>query len=409
MRPLNKGATGGASGASAQYSIKIADFGLSHIVQDGEFLKTSCGSPNYAAPEVIEGKFYSGEEVDVWSSGVILYALLTARLPFDDDYIPHLFQKIKKGKYKMPSYLSPACQDLIRQMLIVDPLKRITVPEIVQHPWFQQNLPAYLQPYCASAAAALVAAEEGLGLSSLAGFVTHRRSGTRAFCWSCSNVHLTHWERCPLSNSWRSCTMKTNCSSRSSWRGGLGDPNGRESASSSTPLLVAYYLLYDARGYADAPEEGVCMHSSMSFPHSMSAAPGSVHSDAWAGSAPSSSATDNSTALAVAALSTSPPLNLRCGDADAVNPLLQLTMSPQAPPRPHLRAIHITTTTTVATGRRCKRLPPALRPLGGVRGCRARLRRPLLALRKALPSGCLTGRWVSPSSPLSPVGAQVQR
>lgn len=82
--------------SSNKSSLKIGDFGLSNIMQDGEFLKTSCGSPNYAAPEVIDGKYYSGEEIDVWSSGIILYAIVTARLPFDDDYIPHLFNKIKR-------------------------------------------------------------------------------------------------------------------------------------------------------------------------------------------------------------------------------------------------------------------------------------------------------------------------
>lgn len=132
---------------SSTSALKIADFGLSNLIQDGEFLQTSCGSPNYAAPEVIDGKYYSGEEIDVWSSGVILYALLTARLPFDDDYIPHLFSKIKRGKFKMPSFLSGPCQDLIRSMLVVDPLKRITIPEIKKHPWFVADLPAYLRDF----------------------------------------------------------------------------------------------------------------------------------------------------------------------------------------------------------------------------------------------------------------------
>ncbi|KAK4743976.1 hypothetical protein SAY87_010288 [Trapa incisa] len=125
-------------------NVKIADFGLSNIMRDGHFLKTSCGSPNYAAPEVISGKLYAGPEVDVWSCGVILYALLCGTLPFDDENIPNLFKKIKCGIYTLPSHLSPGSRDLIPRMLIVDPMKRITIPEIRQHPWFQAHLPRYL-------------------------------------------------------------------------------------------------------------------------------------------------------------------------------------------------------------------------------------------------------------------------
>jgi 5'-AMP-activated protein kinase catalytic alpha subunit len=83
----------------ADNNIKIADFGLSNVMRDGEFLRTSCGSPNYAAPEVISGHLYAGPEVDVWSCGVILYALLCGSLPFDDESIPNLFKKIKSGMY----------------------------------------------------------------------------------------------------------------------------------------------------------------------------------------------------------------------------------------------------------------------------------------------------------------------
>ncbi|KAA3456063.1 SNF1-related protein kinase catalytic subunit alpha KIN10 [Gossypium australe] len=125
-------------------NVKIADFGLSNIMRDGHFLKTSCGSPNYAAPEVISGKLYAGPEVDVWSCGVILYALLCGTLPFDDENIPNLFKKIKGGIYTLPSHLSPGARDLIPRMLVVDPMKRMTIPEIRQHPWFQAHLPRYL-------------------------------------------------------------------------------------------------------------------------------------------------------------------------------------------------------------------------------------------------------------------------
>lgn len=265
------------SASAAQYSIKIADFGLSNIVQDGEFLKTSCGSPNYAAPEVIEGKYYSGEEVDVWSCGVILYALLTARLPFDDDYIPHLFQKIKKGKFKMPSYLSSPCQDLIRQLLIVDPLKRITVPEILRHPWFAQSVPPYLQRFCTAASVL----DEPVGALTTLGLVPDDR------------ILMELRSRCP--NIWGSESVedlvaRLHREDEIQQQELLAFDGSVPQA--QTPLLVAYYLLYDLHGYVD--EDYAVIASSESY----------------LGESPLS---PSATALAVAALSTSPPLNLRDG------------------------------------------------------------------------------------------------
>ncbi|XP_068662712.1 SNF1-related protein kinase catalytic subunit alpha KIN10-like isoform X2 [Aristolochia californica] len=124
--------------------VKIADFGLGNVMRDGHFLKTSCGSPNYAAPEVISGQLYAGPEVDIWSCGVILYALLCGRLPFDVDNILNLYKKIKSGIYTLPGYLSPGARDLISRILVVDPIKRITIPMIRQHLWFQEHLPRYL-------------------------------------------------------------------------------------------------------------------------------------------------------------------------------------------------------------------------------------------------------------------------
>ena len=128
----------------AEMNVKVADFGLSNVMRDGHFLKTSCGSPNYAAPEVISGQLYAGPEVDVWSIGVILYALLCGSLPFDDENIPALFKKIKAGEYTFPNHLSPIVRDLIGRMLLVDPLKRATLSEVQQHPWFVYSLPRYL-------------------------------------------------------------------------------------------------------------------------------------------------------------------------------------------------------------------------------------------------------------------------
>ncbi|KAK0615860.1 Pkinase-domain-containing protein [Bombardia bombarda] len=127
-------------------NVKIADFGLSNIMTDGNFLKTSCGSPNYAAPEVIGGKLYAGPEVDVWSCGVILYVLLVGRLPFDDEHIPSLFAKIARGSYMVPTWMSPGASSLIKKMLVVNPVQRATIDEIRQDPWFLKDLPAYLHP-----------------------------------------------------------------------------------------------------------------------------------------------------------------------------------------------------------------------------------------------------------------------
>ena len=90
------------------------------------------------------GTLYAGPEVDVWSCGVILYALLCGSLPFDDESIPSLFKKIKSGMYSLPSHLSALTRDLVPRMLVVDPMKRITIAEIKQHPWFQQSIPLYL-------------------------------------------------------------------------------------------------------------------------------------------------------------------------------------------------------------------------------------------------------------------------
>lgn len=126
--------------------IKIADFGLSNIMTDGNFLKTSCGSPNYAAPEVISGRLYAGPEVDVWSCGVVLYVMLVGRLPFDEESIPDLFYRISNAIYTIPDFVSSGARHLLQRMLVVNPLERITVDEIIKDPWFRKNLPSDLFP-----------------------------------------------------------------------------------------------------------------------------------------------------------------------------------------------------------------------------------------------------------------------
>merc|ERR1719237_455111 len=129
-------------------NVKIADFGLSNMMQDGEFLRTSCGSPNYAAPEVISGKLYAGPEVDIWSCGVVLYALLCGTLPFDDEHVTTLFRKIKSGVFPIPDYLNKSVVSLLCHMLQTDPMKRATVEDVRKHEWFllEGGCPKYLFP-----------------------------------------------------------------------------------------------------------------------------------------------------------------------------------------------------------------------------------------------------------------------
>ncbi|KNE58672.1 CAMK/CAMKL/BRSK protein kinase [Allomyces macrogynus ATCC 38327] len=118
--------------------IKVADFGMASLQQIGKQLETSCGSPHYASPEIIKGVKYDGAKSDIWSCGVILYALLAGNLPFDDDNIRRLLSKVKAGKFYMPPHISPAAQDLIQKMLVVDPDHRMTMDQIKRHPWFKQ-------------------------------------------------------------------------------------------------------------------------------------------------------------------------------------------------------------------------------------------------------------------------------
>ncbi|KAI0766949.1 Pkinase-domain-containing protein [Trametes elegans] len=122
-------------------NIKVADFGMAIWQGKGNMLQTACGSPHYAAPEVIMGQAYDGTASDIWSCGVILYALLAGRLPFDDEDLPTLLEKVKIGKFTIPSDLDPRAQDLIRRMLTKDVRKRITIPDILVHPFYTSEKP----------------------------------------------------------------------------------------------------------------------------------------------------------------------------------------------------------------------------------------------------------------------------
>ncbi|XP_050392898.1 maternal embryonic leucine zipper kinase [Patella vulgata] len=126
-------------------NLKLIDFGLCAKPKGGmeNHLFTCCGSPAYAAPELISGKQYLGAEADLWSMGVLLYALLCGYLPFDDEKIPSLYRKIQSGKYEVPDWLTPESSILIAQMLQVDPKRRISIQQLINHPWLRKgfNIP----------------------------------------------------------------------------------------------------------------------------------------------------------------------------------------------------------------------------------------------------------------------------
>lgn len=114
--------------------IKIADFGMAALEVDRKLLETSCGSPHYASPEIVAGNNYHGAPLDIWSCGIILFALLTGHLPFDDENIRKLLLKVQNGKFIMPPDLSWEAKDLISRMLQVNPNDRISVDNILKHP-----------------------------------------------------------------------------------------------------------------------------------------------------------------------------------------------------------------------------------------------------------------------------------
>ncbi|KIY68622.1 Pkinase-domain-containing protein [Cylindrobasidium torrendii FP15055 ss-10] len=120
---------------SAHGNIKIIDFGLSNLYDPVGHLSTFCGSLYFAAPELLNAKVYTGPEVDVWSFGVVLYVLVCGKVPFDDQSMPALHAKIKRGLVEYPVWLSAECRSLLSRMLVTNPAARATLPEVLSHPW----------------------------------------------------------------------------------------------------------------------------------------------------------------------------------------------------------------------------------------------------------------------------------
>ncbi|KAH9261219.1 hypothetical protein BASA81_000923 [Batrachochytrium salamandrivorans] len=136
----------------AEENLKISDFGLSSLYEQaaGEtdrrtLLHTTCGTPNYVAPEVLADKGYDGAMADTWSIGVILFVFLAGFLPFDEATMSALFKKIQKAEFTYPSWFTDEVKDLIGKILVVDPKQRWNMDQIRQHSWWKKDGPYALE------------------------------------------------------------------------------------------------------------------------------------------------------------------------------------------------------------------------------------------------------------------------
>ncbi|CCG83543.1 putative Serine/threonine protein kinase Kin1 [Taphrina deformans PYCC 5710] len=127
--------------------IKIIDFGLSNLYSPKSNLSTFCGSLYFAAPELLNAKPYTGPEVDVWSFGIVLYVLVCGKVPFDDQNMPALHAKIKRGIVEYPNWLSAECKHLISRMLVVNSTQRATMSEVINHPWMLKGYDSPMDSY----------------------------------------------------------------------------------------------------------------------------------------------------------------------------------------------------------------------------------------------------------------------
>ncbi|BGO96863.1 Serine/threonine-protein kinase [Rhodotorula toruloides] len=128
-------------------NIKIIDFGLSNLYSPVSHLSTFCGSLYFAAPELLNAKPYTGPEVDVWSFGIVLYVLVCGKVPFDDQSMPALHAKIKRGQVEYPTWLSSECKHLLSRMLVTVPAQRATLTEVLNHPWILKGFTSPPDPH----------------------------------------------------------------------------------------------------------------------------------------------------------------------------------------------------------------------------------------------------------------------
>lgn len=127
--------------------VKICDFGVSRIMTCGKKVFEKCGTPAYIAPEVISDVGYEGFYSDLWSLGILLYSMVSGTVPFKATCMKDLHKLILSGVYNVPQYLSPACVNIIENLLLLVPTDRLGIPELLQHPWVKKDPERPMSPF----------------------------------------------------------------------------------------------------------------------------------------------------------------------------------------------------------------------------------------------------------------------
>lgn len=189
----------------AEANVKLADFGFAAVVEEGELLTRSCGSPKYFAPELLRREvLYQGEPVDIWAAGVVLYACLSGSLPFEGASHEELFARIRSGAYEDLLLVSTRASELLSRMLTADPSSRATVNKIVAHRWFQRDLPCDLRRSlrAKSANVAPLAAMTSRGFEVLGGISSGVRSRPARALASVSRALLRRCAKSMYGDAW---------------------------------------------------------------------------------------------------------------------------------------------------------------------------------------------------------------
>ncbi|KAI5954873.1 KIN2 [Candida theae] len=227
--------------------VKIIDFGLSNLYSPKSLLKTYCGSLYFAAPELLSAKPYIGPEVDIWSFGVVLYVLVCGKVPFDDQSVSVLHEKIKKGSVEYPNFLSKECINLLSRMLVVDPNRRASLYEICSHPWMNKGYDHKVSNYLPRREPLRLPLDPDV-IKQIAAFDL----GSAQSVAEELTTLLTSVEYQMSSENWYNITRQGKEYASASNSNILPDPTG-----GFHPLISIYYLVLEMRKRKRAKEEAI--------------------------------------------------------------------------------------------------------------------------------------------------------